>query len=182
MDRPTAADVRAIVPAQFLWADYGYPAGDPDPLAARVEYAAATLRLMVGRGLDTITDPDEATVAKHAVALLVMYETIGGGDAALTVMAQPWLKSFTAGSYSETRFSPQELAGGNGKTTDVLSKLHPWPALARDLWLLASPERRDEWTETLTGVHAAEGGIFTHAAAPWGDDAGVWPYGVFWPS
>lgn len=182
MDRPTAAAIRAIAPVQFDWSSFGYPAGDPDPLEARVEYAIARLRLETGRTLDSITDVDEQAVARHAIALLTMQETLGGSSAVLAVQGQPWLKSFTAGSYSETRFSPGELAGNAGANADVLARINPWPALARDLWLLATQEQRDAWVELYTGRYAPEGGIFEHWADPCGPDV-VWPYGARgWPS
>jgi hypothetical protein len=182
MVRPTASEVRGLAPAQFDWALYGYPTGVPDPLEARIAYAAASLRLLIGRTLESIIDVDEEAIADHAITLLTMQETMGGATAALEIMGAPWLKAFTAGSYSEQRFSPSELQGTNGKVVDVISKLNPWPALARDLWLLATEERREEWVELYGGRVRPEGGIFEQ---DWdGGPMGVlWPYGARgWPS
>jgi hypothetical protein len=179
MDRPTAADVRALVPAQFDWAGFGYPVGTPDPLEARARYAAARLHLETGRDLDAISDPDEVAVAEHAIAGLVMQETMGGGAAALAVMEQPWLKSFTAGSYSETRFAPGELAtrAADSPQDSILRVVNPWPSIARDLWLLATPEQRDAWKELATGKASPVGGIFEVPVEGCWDDL-VWPYGA----
>jgi hypothetical protein len=106
---------------------------------------------------------------------------MGGSPAALNVQGKPWLKSFTAGSYSETRFSPAELSGANGSgKADVIAKLHPWRELALALWLLATPAKREEWTAVFGGEPAPAGGIFVGTVEHFGE--GVWPYGVLWPS
>lgn len=181
MDRPTASDVRAQVPPQFNWTAAGYPTPVPpaaDTLDVRVATAAATLALTIGRKLEAIVDEDEVVIARNAVALLVLYDAMGGSAASLQVASRPWLRSFTAGSYSETRFSPAEMAG-NGKDLDVIAKLHPWPALARALWLLATPAKRVEWQEVFLGLVAPAGGIFEVFAGERG--AGVWPYGPTYP-
>lgn len=180
MDRPTAAEVRAWAPPQFLWLTYGYPAPegpDPDLLEKRVEWAAAQLRLETGRLLESIVDPDEVAIAEQAIVLLTMQGAMGGSTAALAIAGAPWLKSFTAGSYSETRFSPSELTG---TAKDVMGKINPWLPLARLLWLLATPEKREEWLELYGGVVAPAGGIFEQDVSGTGEV--LWPFGgPMWP-
>lgn len=158
MDRPDAADIREWAPRQFDFASFGYPAPagpDPDPLESEVEAADAIIALTIARTWSSITDPDEMAVAKRAAVLWTMYAVAGTSSAAITaIFGAPWLKSFTAGSYSETRFSPAEVT--------TKTSIHPLPALADLLWLLMTPERREEWLERLTGVPAAAGGMFEH--------------------
>lgn len=182
MDRPSAADVRAWAPPLFAWADYGFPAPDPptdpDALDVRVGWAVGTLYAVTGRTLESITLGEEEQIAQRVIAAFVMLEATGGSAAALAVLEQPWLKSFTAGSYSETRFSPSELAGSSGKTAPP----YP-PTLWALLWALMTDEKRDEWNERLTGQVRPAAGFFdmdwdaVGVAPPptaWG--AGVDPY------
>lgn len=180
---PTAQDVRAAVPPQFDWAAAGYPApiaGQRDGLTGAVAHATAMLELTVGREFASFSSA-ERLVADKAVALLVLHDAMGGTRAALAVQSKPWLRSYTAGSYSQTRFSPAELAGANGSgKADVIAKLHPWRALALALWLLATPAKREEWIELYTGQVAPAGGVFVHDAGGGGE--GLWPYGALWPS
>ena len=143
---PAAADVRMWAPPAFDWAAYGFPAGAaPDPLEVRVQWAVGQLYAITGRTLASITTIEDVAVAQKVLAAFVMMEVTGGGRAALAVLEQPWLKSFSAGSYSETRFSPAELAGGQ-------SKAPPYPlSLWWLLWALMTSEKRAEWRQLLTG-------------------------------
>lgn len=151
MQPPTAADLRAWSPPAFDWTKYGFPAGaNPDPLDVRAEWAAGQLFAVTGRTLASITSLEETAIAQKVLAAFAMAEATGGGPTALAVLEAPWLKSFTAGSYSETRFSPSELAGG--------AKQPPYPpALWGLLWALMTPEKRDEWMQMLTGQRAPAG-------------------------
>jgi hypothetical protein len=169
MDAPTPDEVREWAPAQFLWAEYGYGAGDPDRLAKPIEWIAGELFAVTGRTLESITSPEETAIAEKAIVVLAMTQAMGGGAAALAVMEAPWLKSFTAGSYSETRFSPAELAG-NGKGAP------PYPIpLWNLLWALMTDAKREEWLERLSGQVAPAGGFFEHdwSGDPTGERA--WP-------
>lgn len=166
MDRPTSADVRAWVPPAFDWvAMAGYApapaAGDPDPLDVRVKWAWAEEQEMTGRDFSQIeVDSNDEALVQKLTALWVMYGAMGGGPAALRVMAQPWLRSFTAGSYSETRFSPSELdVTLRGATPDVIARLHPVAEIGRLLWLLATPTKQADWTSVLLNREAPIGGI-----------------------
>lgn len=146
MDAPTAALIRAWAPPLFVWADYGFPVADPDTaLEVRVGWAVGELYAVTGRTLASITAAEEVSVAQKVLAGFVMMEAVGGGSAAIEVMNAPWLKSFAAGSYSETRFSPAELGAAGGKSP-------PFPGwLWWMLWSLMTDEKRDEWRRLLDG-------------------------------
>lgn len=184
MDAPTAEEIRSYAPPLFDWETYGFPADvDPDPLDVRVGWAVGTLYAVTGRTMDSITLTEEVAIAQRVLAAFVMLEATGGSAAALQVLEQPWLKSFTAGSYSETRFSPSEIAGGSGKT-----ETPPYPpTLWALLWALMTEEKRDEWRQRLTGQVSPAAAFFDMdwgggeppvAPMVWG--AGVdnsWPWG-----
>ena len=153
MDAPTAADIRAWSPPAFQWDDYGFPAPDPptdpDPLEIRVEWSIGTLFAVTGRTLASITSVEDTAMAQKVIVVFTVMEALGGGEAAIAVLEAPWLKSFTAGSYSETRFSPSELTG-KGQP--------PYPyALWNLLWALMTEEKQDEWWERLTGQRRPAG-------------------------
>lgn len=162
MDTPTVTELRTWAPPAFAWATYGFPADvDGDALlAVRVGWAAGTLYAVTGRTLASITTLEDVAIAQKVLAALVIMEALGGGPAALKVLEKPWLKSFSAGSYSETRFSPQELAGGSAQAPP-----YP-PALWALLWALMTEEKRDEWLERLTGQRRPAGGF---VEVDWGD-------------
>lgn len=162
MDTPTATQVRSWAPPNFQWSTYGFPVptgSDPDPLDVRVGWAAGTLYGVTGRTMASITNPEETAIAQKVITAFVITEVLGGGPAALAVLEQPWLKSMTAGSYSEQRFSPAELAGGS-----VSAPPYP-PALWALLWAIMTQEKRDDWMFRLTGQRAAAG---TFVNVDWG--------------
>lgn len=146
MDTPTVVEIRSWAPPAFDFSKYGFPTGvDPDPLATRVEWAVGQLYAITGRTLASITSTEEVSIAQKVLAAFTITEVVGGGQAAIAVLEAPWLKSFTAGSYSETRFSPAEIAGGT-------SKAPPYPpALWALLWALMDEDKRAEWLEMLSG-------------------------------
>lgn len=146
-----AEALRAWAPPLFNWSLYGLGVADPDPLDVRASMAVGQLYAITGRTLASITSPEEVAIAQKVLAALVVIEAMGGGEAALQVLEQPWLKSFSAGSYSETRFSPSELGA---------TKSPPYPpGLWALLWALMTEEKRAEWLEMLTGVHRPAGGF-----------------------
>jgi hypothetical protein len=147
MLQPTAADIRLWGPPLFDWAAYGFPPGvSPDPLEVRVGWAIGELYAVTGRTLLSIVTPEDITVAQKVLAAFVIMEATGGGAAALAMMDQPWLKSFSAGSYSESRFSPAELGMAGGTSP-------PFPGwLWWMLWSLMTDDKRDEWRRLLNGT------------------------------
>lgn len=196
MDRPTAADVRAWSPPQFDWAAAGFPApagSDPEPIGfqKRVEWVVGEIENITGRPFPTIvappdgsSDPNLIPVAEQATVLKTMFEVLAGTKAALKVMQAPWLKAFTAGSYSESRFSPAELSGISGRGSEHLASLGPEP-LATLLLMLMTPDKRADWIYLIQGKvkpavavvgghhHDREGGPFVFGS---GVEHG-WPFG-----
>lgn len=162
MDRPTAADVRAWSPPEFDWADAGYPApsgSDPEPVALekRVSWAVSEIESITGRPFQTILPPPDGSnalnlvpIAEEATVLKVMLNAISGTAEALEVLSAPWLRSFTAGSYSETRFSAAEVEGIQGRGAERIGSLGPEP-LATLLLLLMTDDKRADWIYLLTG-------------------------------
>lgn len=148
MDPLTAADVRRLGPPAFDWTAAGYPpaaSGEPDRLQDRVDEETAVVLTTAGRtlaGMPLELEP----IARKAIVLSILTGAMEFGADALEVMAAPWLKSFTAGSYSETRFSPGELAAAKGQVAPG--------ALGRLLWLLMTDEKRQEFMERESGEYA----------------------------
>lgn len=179
MDQPTAAAVRGWAPPQFDWAKAGYPvpSSGPDPLEPHVAFALGEVLNITGRTLDDILTDADIAVAERVITLKTMVDVMGGTTAALAVLAAPWLRSFTAGSYSEQRFSPAEMAGISGRGDAAPAGLGPEP-IATLLWLLMTPEKREEWMYLLTG-RSAPAVSFTEFGGC--DDVGGWPV-VGWGS
>lgn len=178
------------MPPQFDFVSAGYPPptnSDPDPLDTPVRWAMGEVLSITGRTLaDITTDPDVA-LAQKAVTLKVMIQILGGTKQALAIMAAPWLKSFTAGSYSETRFTPAELAGVSGRGTEAIGSLGPEP-LASILLMLCTPDRLAYWLYLITGK-AAPAASFSPAGfgecdpfpvMGWGPAVESWPVGGGW--
>lgn len=101
---------------------------------------------------------DLEPLARKAIVLSVVQTAQAMGGDALEVMAAPWLKSFTAGSYSETRFSPQELVAKGAVAAGPLGDL---------LWLLMTPEKREEFMERQAGTFAPASLIRRDDWGPW---------------
>jgi hypothetical protein len=190
VDQPTAADVRAWSPPAFDWEDAGYPApapGDPESVALekRVQWAVGEIESMTGRPFATIVAPDPSSgqpnlvpVAEKATVLKVILDVVGGTAAALAVLGAPWLRSFTAGSYSETRFSPAEMSGIQGRGSEAIGNLGPEP-LATLLLMLMTDDKRADWLFLLTGRSAPASG---YVAEDWGgDDCDIYGGLIFGP-
>lgn len=149
MDTPTAADIRAWAPPAYDFAAVGFPAPTPpdaDPLDVQVRWAVSYVVAMTGRQLLTLdlADPQFPALAEQAITWRVVQQVAGSSRSTLrATFGAPWLKSFTAGSYSETRFAPVELVSRTG--------VNDLPVLADLLWLLMTEEKRDEWLERLLG-------------------------------
>lgn len=186
MDVPSGADLRAWAPPQLDWTAIGYPpvpAGDPDPLDKRAEWSAAEIETITGRPIASIvppvdgsTEPNLVPVAEKAITLKTLLDVLSGTADALAVLGQPWLRSFTAGSYSETRFSPAEMGGISGRGVEHMASLGPEP-LATLLILLMTPEKLDEWRFLITGVAAPAG---TFVEPDWGHGHGGRVGGLAW--
>lgn len=175
MDQPTGSDIRAWAPPQLDWTKYGFAdasGSDPDPLDVRAQWAVGQLYADTGRTLASITGPEETVIAQQVLVAFAVMGAMGGSAAALRVAEAPWLKSFSAGSYSETRFSPSELAGGRGTM--------PYPIeLWNLLWALMTPEKQDDWRLRL-GMGNAPAGSFVQPDWGGGEHFGprIWGDGI----
>jgi hypothetical protein len=174
VDAPTGALIRQWAPPLLDWTAYGFeePWGTgADPLDARASWAAGQLYADTGRTLASIVLPEEVAIAQQILVAFTVMGAQGGSAAALEVAEAPWLKSFTAGSYSETRFAPSELAGTGGAP-------YPQP-LWNLLWSLMTDAKRDDWTFRLSGQHAPAG---TFVGVDWGghhhSHPAVWGPGI----
>lgn len=150
MDDPTAEDIRAWAPPAYDFRAAGFPAPVPpetaDPLDVQVRWAIAYVVATTGRQLLTLdlADPQFPALAEQAITWRVVQQVAGGARSTLrATFGAPWLKQFTAGSYSETRFAPAELVSKTG--------VNDLPVLADLLWLLMTDEKRDEWMERVLG-------------------------------
>jgi hypothetical protein len=92
-------------------------------------------------------------LAKRAVAMMV--ESLVGGTSSTTATTRGdrLLASFSAGPYSESYFSPEQVAKSQ--------TLHPDPTLASILWSLASECARRYWMR-MWGI---EGGVVADGIA-----------------
>jgi len=174
MDVPTAADIRAWAPPSLNWEDYGIgePWGDgEDPLAVRVQWAVGQLFADTGRTLESIKRPEEVAIAQQVLVAFTVLGVLGGSEQALQVQGAPWLKSFSAGSYSETRFSPAELSARGAPP-------YPQP-LWNLLWALMTDEKKDDWRLRLGLGFAPAAGF---VSVDWSGDGergpAVWGPGV----
>lgn len=148
MDLPVANIFRTWAPPAYDFSDAGFPDPEGDEaLDARVRWAGAYVAEVTGRPIATMPVELEP-IAEQAITLRVLQMLSSGTTKALNVASAPWLKSFTAGSYREDRFSPKELGGGD---KDVLLKVNPLMELAQLLWLLMTDEKRDYWLEVFGG-------------------------------
>lgn len=159
MQAPSSAEVRGWAPPLFDWARYGYaaPQSGTDPLDFVVTGAVADVFNVTGRSLDSVTTDTDISTAQRAIALLCMTAARGGGADALEVADAPWIKSFTAGSYSETRLTPQEAAAS--PLQGRMAPPYPEPLWGL-LWALMSDEKRAEWLAKLAGTATPIGGAF----------------------
>lgn len=140
---PTAADVRARLPATVDLAAVGYPAptvaGAVDPLEYVVARARRVFERITGLTIATIeaADADLANPAIDGLTMLAANE--GSEDRLETVADFDLIQSFAAGSYNEQRRDP----GDPGR------RITAWPWLNDILWLLMTDEKRAEWETAL---------------------------------
>lgn len=206
MDVPTAADIRSFAPPDFPWATLGFGApaeGDADLLQKRVDWAQGYVEGTTWRPLATIQPPGEAgnlptvedtpislvTVAEQAVMLSVLQivATQSKGYFTATVL-QDYIQSFTAGSYSETRASAENVIRSRGGSVEN-PLVNRWRELSDLLYLLMTPDAYDYWRYRLTGITAPAagyvgqdfGGIVREPRpAAWGPGIESWPIGGGW--
>jgi hypothetical protein len=204
MDVPTAAEIRAWAPPDFPWANLGFapPAdGDPDTaLQKRVDWAKAYIEATTWRPFSTIQPPDVGGnlptveedapidlvgVAEQALMLGVLQAIARQSKAYITAtVLQDYIQSFTAGSYSETRSSSENVIRSRGGSVEN-PLVNSWRELSDLLYLLMTPDSYDYWRYRLTGITAPAAGYiaqdfgFEHEPRPaiWGPGIESWPVG-----
>jgi hypothetical protein len=134
------------------WSAYGFDEFG-EQLDTRALWATGQLYAITGRTMASITLAEEVAIAQQVLLAFTVIGAQGGSAAAIAVAEAPWLKSFTAGSYSETRFGPTELAGAKAGSAP-----YPEPIWSL-LWALMTPEKQDDWRVRL-GMAAAPAGVF----------------------
>jgi hypothetical protein len=97
---------------------------------------------------------------------------------------QDYLQQFTAGSYSETRTSAENVIRSRGGSVEN-PLVNSWRELSDLLYMLMTPDAYDYWRYRLTGTQPPAGGYVgqdfgTERAAPpavWGPGIESWPVG-----
>lgn len=155
MDTPTAATIRQHA-RPFDFATVGYPApppdsADPDPLTPRVASALAYVLDLTCRTLATLPVELEPLLL-DALTMRVQQLALGNDARRLRQVALGGgIKSFRAGDYNETRFTPGEgLRPGERDT----SRINPWTDLADLLLLLSTGSCRARLDELAGGTNA----------------------------
>lgn len=203
MDAPTAANIRSWAPSDFPFADLGWPApsgSDPDPLQKRVDWSVGYVENTTWRPISTIVPPGEqgnlpmietggplnlVPVAEQAVALAVLQMLARQSKKHFTAtVMQDYIQSFTAGSYSETRASAENVIRSRGGSVEN-PLVNSWRELSDLLYLLMTPDAYAYWRFRLTGVAAPAVGFATMPGgmvgeprpAVWGPGVESWPVG-----
>lgn len=203
MDVPTASDVRAWAPPDFPWATLGFPDpadGQPDPLQKRVDWARGYIEGTTWRPFSTIQPPgvggnlptiedtpiDLTMMAEQALVLATLQIVARQSKGYFTAtVLQDYIRSFTAGSYSETRESAENVINSRGGSVEN-PLVNSWRELSDLLYLLMTPDAYAYWRYRLTGISAPAvgyigqdfGGITREPRpAAWGDGVESWPIG-----
>jgi hypothetical protein len=170
MNAPTASDIRAWAPPDFPWAKLGWtaPGSGTDPLQKRVDWAIGYVETTTWRPVATIVPPDQpgnlpmvetgaqinlVPVAEQAVMLALLQQIAqqSKGYFNATVL-KDYIRSFSAGSYSETREAAQDVLRNRGSVQNPL--VNRWRELSDLLYLLMTPDAFDYWRFRLTGTAA----------------------------
>ena len=203
MDIPDASEIRAWSPPDFPLANLGWPApldGQPDPLQKRVDWAQGYVEGTTWRPLSTIVTPgqpgnlpmiedtpiDLVSVAEQALMLAVLQIIARQSKGYITAtVLQDYIQSFTAGSYSETRSSAENVIRSKGGSVEN-PLVNSWRELSDLLYLLMTPDAYDYWRYRLTGITAPAAGYIGQnfdgierepAPAAWGPGIESWPVG-----
>lgn len=180
MDRPTAADVLAR--SEYLRGVFALdPLPDPPPdplpdswpgdpanrnLIVLVEDADVWVEQTASRApLETAVPDNLARVALQAVTLQTeLFAIDREADVVEAESTGTGIRSFTAGSYSETRFGYGEY-----RKAGMLS---PSQALSDALWLLMDQDARDEFLAQVAGRPVPESAV---VAVDWNRDGRLGP-------
>lgn len=149
---PTAADVRAASKLDFCEYGYGSDTG-PGGLQEIVDQAESMFWRITGQTLDEIaqhaphstTSPGAAPLVRRVITGMASHMCMQGASEQLDTQSD-WelITNFSAGPYSETRRSPQDMFTGR--------MLFPVPWISLALWSLCTMERYGFWISFFTGV------------------------------
>jgi hypothetical protein len=143
---PDAEDIREWSSVDF--AAQGYPAPTPpddDPLQRIVDAAIAYIAKVTGRQPLTSVPDEDVILAEDAVRMRTEQLVMQSRAETVESSTDDQVRSFSAGSYSETRFDRK-------KGTERV--LNTWPALEEILWALMTEDAKEQWIADLGGEPA----------------------------
>lgn len=171
---PSVSEIRSM--SEFV--RLSYPASPFDAQREQdVSNARATaievIQSLTGRALDGTLPAALVETARRAVVLKTEQLLAAfTRKSRRSAFGQRALRSFTAGPYSETYFTPDDAAKA--------ARLDPDPVMHELLWALATDEMRDYWTGLWTGNFRPATGVVEVA---WGargfDGYGRGPFGRY---
>lgn len=162
MDTPTADSIRLLSKAP--WGEWGYGSASPDPLAPIIDAANAFVLQTTGHETFAAVPDAQAPLVVLAVRLATeMFAAQTTPEYLETLSDFDLLASFSAGSYSEQRRSPEDMAKAR--------MLAPWPPVHAALLAAMTPEKRDDYLAFLDGktVPAWEVSEVNWMAGSWSD-------------
>jgi hypothetical protein len=142
MDTPTPTQINEWSQVEF--GELGYP--DDPSMQVLIDRAAAWIEWVTGQTYANMPTQFE-TIAAQAVQYMVEDQAYQSQPENLETVGDFMLiSSFSAGSYSETRRSLEELKKFGWLSAD--------PRLNSLLWAMLTPEKRDDWTAWIQGINA----------------------------
>lgn len=141
---PDAAYV--VSASKLTWSDYGYSSNDgPGGIQELVDRAESTFWRITGQTLDQI-DAQDAPLVRRVIQGLTEQIAMASSSDTLDTMAD-WdlIQSFSAGSYSETRRSADDMFKSR--------MLNAVPWISDALWSMLTPERYEHYLQFFTGVN-----------------------------
>ena len=148
MTTPTAAAVRTWSQAPFATWGYPAPAGGGDDRLDRI-VAAATAWIVDVTGWETVEAVPDAKVPLVELAIRLATEMFAAQttpDYLETLADFDLIQAFSAGSYSETRRSPEDAVKAK--------MLAAWPPLHAAILAAMTDDARDEYLAYLDGKNA----------------------------
>lgn len=163
--------------------DNTYDPAQDVALQKRVDWSIGMIEATTGRPLATVGPPttppavtpgigfddvepflagaaiDLTPIAEETVLMAVIQRLLQGARSYINAtVLKDYLQSFTAGSYSETRRTQDEIVRGRGGFV-ANPLVNPWRQLSDNLWLLMTEERFRYWRLRTTGQAPAASAI-----------------------
>ena len=158
MVAPTAADVRGWTKLDLD--ELGY--GDDSSLQVLVDRSVSNFTNITGQVLSALPD-SLVPSAQEAIQGLVEQTVFRAQEDNLETLSDfDLISSFSAGGYSETRRSPDEMMKAK--------MINAWPWLNELLWQLLTPDKYDYWMAYFSGSF---GPSFEVTPVNWGLGAAV---------